>query len=67
MFKKIWNFILKLFRPKKCYYINSSNVLPPPLEAEEEKELLLKTQEGDIEARNILLKSSNRLKLILKI
>lgn len=61
MFKKIWRFILKFFRKSECYYINSNNILPPPLSEEKERDLLMKTQEGDIEARNTLIVHNLRL------
>ena len=35
--------------------INSNNILPPPLEEDVERELVLKSKEGDLEARNTLI------------
>ena len=34
-------------RPREVYYIGSNEVLPPPLEAEEESKLLRKLEDGD--------------------
>ena len=62
MFKlliKIFNKIFK--RESSCYYIHSNNILPPPLEEEVERELLLKVQNGDIDARNTLIIHNLRL------
>ena len=42
-------------------YINSNNILPPPLEEKEEMELLLKLKEGDMDARNKLIEHNLRL------
>ena len=61
MFKRLWRFILRLFKIDGCYYINSTNILPPPLDEEKERELLLKVKEGDYEARNTLIIHNLRL------
>lgn len=42
-------------------YISSNNLFPEPLSAEEEKMYLEKMQEGDEEARNILIEKNLRL------
>lgn len=52
--------ILK-FHKRSCYYINSSNILPPPLEENLERELLIKCSNGDLEARNTLIIHNLRL------
>ncbi len=63
MFKLIKKLINKLFKGKKseCYYINSNNILPPPLDEETENKLLLEVKEGSIEARNTLIIHNLRL------
>lgn len=61
MLEYLNNLLDKLFNQNKCFYINSTNVLPPPLDAEVEKELLLKVQENDLEARNQLIVHNLRL------
>ena len=53
--------LLKIFKRRSCYYINSNNILPPPLDEEVEKDLLLKSKEGDEEARNTLIIHNLRL------
>lgn len=45
----------------KCYYINSTNILPPPLDEEEEKRLLELCAKDDLEARNTLIIHNLRL------
>ena len=46
---------------KECYYINSTNILPPPLSDEEEEKSLLDFKNGDIDARNKLITHNLRL------
>lgn len=61
MFRKLYNFIKKLFTKKHCYYINSNNILPPPLDEVSEMEYLIKSRNGDMEARNTLIVHNLRL------
>ena len=61
MIKKILNFLKRLLFPRSCYFINSTNILPPPLDEKEEMECLLKAKEGDMEARNKLIVHNLRL------
>ena len=60
MFKKIKLFFQKLFL-KDLYFINSTNILPPPLNEEEEEKLLLEMYNGNIDARNTLITHNLRL------
>ena len=58
----MFKLLIKIFkRESSCYYIHSNNILPPPLEEEVERELLLKVQNGDIDARNTLIIHNLRL------
>ncbi len=43
------------------FFIGSSDILPPPLSKEEEIDLIIKSQKGDIEARNKLIEHNLRL------
>ena len=43
------------------FFVGSSDILPPPLEKEEEIELLIKSQKGDEVARNKLIEHNLRL------
>lgn len=61
VFKKLLCLLCKIFRIPSTYYINSNNVLPPPLDEEKETELLLLCKDGDIEARNTLIIHNLRL------
>ncbi len=64
MIKLLIKIIKRLFKKStisSCFYINSNNILPPPLAEEEETALLLKVQEGDLEARNLLIVHNLRL------
>lgn len=63
MIKIIVKIIEKLFRgkTKECYYINSNNILPPPLDEDTETKLLLEVKNGSLEARNMLIIHNLRL------
>lgn len=61
MFKGITRLIGLLFGNKQCYYINSTNILPPPLNDVEEEKCLLEFKEGNIESRNKLITHNLRL------
>lgn len=60
------NFIKKLLQKifikyNDFFFVGSSDILPPPLEKEEELSLVLKSQKGDISARNKLIEHNLRL------
>ena len=62
MFKGVLKFFnLLLCDTKECYYINSTNILPPPLSEEDEEKYLLESKEGNIESRNKLITHNLRL------
>jgi RNA polymerase sporulation-specific sigma factor len=62
MFKGIFKFINILFgNNNQCFYINSTNILPPPLNDAEEEKNLIEFKNGSIEARNILITHNLRL------
>ncbi len=62
MLKLLMRLIEKLINKKNiCYYINSTNILPPPLSEAEETKLLLQVQEGSLDARNTLIVHNLRL------
>ncbi len=50
-----------LFRRDDIYYIGGKTVLPPPLEKDEEKQLLHQLSGGDKEARALLIEHNLRL------
>lgn len=62
LLKKIFDWI---FLNNNCYYINSNNQLPQPLNEEEETKYLLLVKEGDIQARNILIEHNLRLVIFI--
>ena len=43
------------------FFVGSTDILPPPLEREEEIELVIKSQKGDCDARNKLIEHNLRL------
>lgn len=61
MFKILRKIINYLFQRDEVCYINSSIFLPEPLSEEEEHEMLLKIEKGDMEARNLLIEHNLRL------
>lgn len=63
IFKKIIEFLKKKYND--CFFVGSTDALPPPLDKEKEFELLLKCKDGDMEARNILIEHNLRLVVFL--
>lgn len=57
--KKLINLIFGKFN--QFFFVGSTDVLPPPLEKEEEIELVIKSQQGDLKARNKLIEHNLRL------
>ena len=55
-------FIKNFFKRENiCLFLGSTDILPPPLEREEEIELVIKSQKGDCDARNKLIEHNLRL------
>ena len=66
MLKKLKEFLRSLkLKYEECFFIGSTDILPPPLDKEEELECIIKAQEGDIEARNKLIEHNLRLVVFL--
>lgn len=59
LIKKLLESILSKYN--QFFFVGSSDILPPPLEKEEELELVIKSQKGSIEARNKLIEHNLRL------
>ncbi|MBR4656308.1 MAG: RNA polymerase sporulation sigma factor SigE [Oscillospiraceae bacterium] len=57
----IHRLLLHLRRKTKILYIGGSDVLPPPLEKEEEAAALLRLEQGDRAARQLLIEHNLRL------
>lgn len=63
---KILELLLKIFKTnKKCFYLGSTDLLPPPLEKELEESLVMKSNNGDMDARNKLIEHNLRLVVFL--
>ena len=63
---KIIKLIKKLFlKFNYIFYVGSSDILPPPLDKEEEIKYVELSQNGDIEARNKLIEHNLRLVVFL--
>lgn len=64
---KILKKLIKWLREKysDCFFVGSTDALPPPLSQEEELSLLIRCKKGDMEARNILIEHNLRLVVFL--
>lgn len=63
MIKKILNWLKKTYN--ECFFIGSSDKLPPPLSKEEELKYLILAKKGDEEAKNKLIEHNLRLVVFL--
>lgn len=63
IFKKIIEFLKKKYND--CFFVGSTDALPPPLDKNRELDLLIKCQQGDMEARNVLIEHNLRLVVFL--
>lgn len=59
MIRKIFLFFRSLFN--KCFFLGSSDKLPPPLSKEDELKYLIRFQNGDDKAKDILIEHNLRL------
>jgi len=63
MIKKIIEFLRLKYN--ECFFVGATDKLPPPLSKEKELEYLIKSKQGDIEARNVLIEHNLRLVVFL--
>jgi len=64
--KKIFFWLCKLLKiESKILFVGSTDILPPPLSREDELKYVLKSKEGDINARNKLIEHNLRLVVFL--
>ena len=61
---KILELLKKLFE-KEIYYVGSADILPPPLDKDVELDLVIKSNNGDMSARNKLIEHNLRLVVFL--
>lgn len=61
MLSKIKNFIIRLFKKQKCYYINGPETLPAPLSKDKEREIMEQIKNGDDTNRELLIVHNLRL------
>ena len=63
---KLFDLFRRLFKDNtKLFYLGSTDILPPPLNKLEEEALVLKSNNGDITARNKLIEHNLRLVVFL--
>ena len=60
-----WARLLRRLRVGKLMYVGGSDVLPPPLAAEEEADALLRLEAGDPAAKRLLIEHNLRLVVFL--
>ena len=63
--KRIIEALRRLFTRQAVYYIGGSEILPPPLSAEEEAAAVTACQAGDEHARSMLIEHNLRLVVFL--
>ena len=63
MFKKIIAYLKRKYN--ECFFVGSTDKLPPPLGKEEELSYVIKARSGDENARNILIEHNLRLVVFL--
>jgi len=63
MIQKIWRFIVNMpwVRQETIYYIGGADVLPPPLKGEQEQAALEQLEQGDEDAKQLLIERNLRL------
>ncbi len=62
---KIVMFLKKIFRKNNIFYVGATDILPPPLEKDEEDKLIDLSFNGDMNARNKLIEHNLRLVVFL--
>lgn len=62
---KLLRLLKRLFRKNALYYVGAADILPPPLEREEEERLVEQAEKGDRRARNKLIEHNLRLVVFL--
>jgi RNA polymerase sporulation-specific sigma factor len=66
MLKKIIEYLKKIIlKPNQVFYVGSTDILPEPLSREKEQYYLELKEQGDIEAKNILIEHNLRLVVFL--
>lgn len=63
MFKKIIAYLKKKYN--ECFFVGSTDKLPPPLSKEEELNYVIRAREGDENAKNVLIEHNLRLVVFL--
>ncbi len=63
MLNKIINWLKKKYN--ECFFVGSTDKLPPPLDKEEELAYLIKAKNGDVDAKNKLIEHNLRLVVFL--
>ncbi len=61
LYRWLHRLFCRLFSKEGCYYINGTDVLPPPLSAQEEQQVFARMRENDPAAREMLITHNLRL------
>ena len=61
MLKKLYTFLFIRNKKNSVYYIHGNDVLPKPLNSEEELNALISYENGDLKARDLLIEHNLRL------
>ena len=65
MNKLIDKILNKFFKKNNVFFVGSTDILPPPLQKEREEDLVNKSNNGDVNARNKLIEHNLRLVVFL--
>ncbi len=65
MNKLIDKILNKFFKKNDVFFVGSTDILPPPLQKEREEDLVNKSNNGDVNARNKLIEHNLRLVVFL--
>ncbi len=60
-FRRLFRWLRSFLKGEECYYINGTDVLPPPLTPEEERLVFARMKENDPHARELLITHNLRL------
>ena len=57
--------LFNVFKSREVFFLGSTDILPPPLDKDKERQLIIKAQNNDLNARNVLIEHNLRLVVFL--